>query len=355
MKTIDRYIAGHTIRGIVVVLGVFIILFSFFELLGQLNDVGKGTYRLQDAFVFVALTVPKRTIDLLPICILLGSIISLGLLADHHELVAMQASGISVRRICRAVLLAGALFVLAAIAVAEFVAPPIDQQARIMHFQAIYGKGIMLTKTGFWTRYGRSFIHVGKTFSGGSAADIDIYEHDEQGRLRRFIYAREAAIMADGKWLLKGIEEKTFSEQGISTQNPSGLTLDSFLSLAQVGILELPPDSLSLSDLYHYIRGLHARGQNAKRYTLSLWQKLSMPLMDLVMLLLSLTFIFGPTRTVTAGRRIVLASLFSIGLYLLNQVIGHLGLLFDLPPALTTMAPVAAILGVALWLLSRVR
>jgi len=355
MKVIDRYIALHAISGILLVLSLCIVLFSLMELLSQINDIGKGNYQMGDAFIFVVLTVPKRIVDLLPVCVLLGSIIALGVLADRFELVAMQSSGISELRICGSVLSAGAVFILAGILMAQFVAPPLDQKARVRRSQAIYGKGIMMTKGGFWTRHGRSFIHVGQIIADGQAAEVDIYEYDEVRRLRRFLRASEASILDNQQWVLKDIQEKTFTDIGMLSQQQQSYTLDKFLSPEQIGILELPPDSLSLSDLYDYVRGLEKRGQNAERYALSFWQKLSLPLTILVMMMVALTFIFGHSRNVTAGQRIISATTVGIVLYLINQVTGHLGLLFDLHPALTTLVPVMVILGISLWLLRRLR
>ena len=355
MKIIERYIALHTLGGVLVVLTLFAILFSFMELLSQINDVGKGNYGLSDAFIFVAATLPKRIVDLLPICILLGSIIALGVLADRLELVAMQASGISAQRISGSVLAAGAVLVVAAFMLAEFVAPPLDQRARIRRSQAIYGKGIMMTKGGFWTRHGNSFIHVGNTLSNKSVADVDIFEQDDQGRLQKFLHARQGTVQDNNQWLLEDIEQKTFSELGIKAQPKQRQTIEGFLSAEQVGILELPPASLSLSDLYDYVRGLKERGQNAERYALSFWQKISLPLTNLSMMLVALTFIFGHRREITAGRRIILATTVGIVLYLLNQIIGHLGLLLNLHPALTTIGPVLIIFCLSLWLLGRLR
>lgn len=355
MKIIDRYIGLHTIRGVILVLSLLVILFSFMELMAQINDVGKGNYRLADAFSFVIFTVPKRIVDLLPVCILLGSIIALGLLADHQELTAMAASGVPVVRICLSVLAAGGILIVFAFMIAEFLAPPLDQQARIKRSQLIYGKGVMITKSGFWTRHGHTYIHVGRTIESDVAADIEIYEFDDEGRLSNFTYAREAAISADRKWLLKNIKQRIFTPQGIQTKHILSSKLDEFLSIDQVAVLELPPDSLSISDLYQYVRGLQERGQNADRHELSFWQKLSLPFSIMTMLLLALSFIFGPTRAITAGRRIIQAALVGVALYLLNQVVSHVGLLFGLHPALTTMVPLIAIAGISIWLLRNIR
>ena len=100
MKELDRYIGISFIRGVVIIIVILIALFSLFELVTQLDDVGRGNYKLKDALVFVGLTLPRRMLDLMSISTLLGSIVALGILADHGELLAMQAGGMSVRRIC---------------------------------------------------------------------------------------------------------------------------------------------------------------------------------------------------------------------------------------------------------------
>ena len=133
------------------------------------------------------------------------------------------------------------------------------------------------------------------------------------------------------------------------------LSIPAPIEPAQINVLELPPDSLSLSDLAGYIGGLRQRGQNADRHSLALWQKLTLPVVNGVMVLLALTFIFGPTRSRSAGQRIFLGTIVGILFYLVNQICGHLGLILNLHPALTTLAPVAGVLWIALHLLKRIR
>jgi lipopolysaccharide export system permease protein len=350
MKTLDRYIASRFGWGVLLVMLILVFLFSFLEFVVQLDDVGRGNYQVLDCCFFVALTLPKRILDLVSISALIGSILGLGMLADRGELVAMRAAGLSVRRICLSVLATGGLLMLLTGIVAEFVAPPLEQQARTYRSLAISGSpAMLLTKSGFWVRHGTYFVRIGKTLSGGIATNVDIYERDSQGELRAFIHAREANILSDKRWVLKGIKKKVIEEQRITTYDLPSLTIDSFLSSEQVSVLELPPDSLSLSELYQYINVLQERGQNADHYTLALWQKLAIPLATGAMILLSLPFVFGPPRGMTVGLRITLGSVVGIIFYLANQVIGYVGLLLELPPPLTTLVPVAAILWIALW------
>ncbi len=275
--------------------------------------------------------------------------------ADHNELLAMQAGGVSVRRICTAVLGAGVLMMALSLVVAEFVAPPMDQHARIQRSQAMYGKGVMLSKQGFWIRSGKDFVHVGKTLSRTEAADIEVFELDETGNLKRYLYARNADISAEQLWQLSAVTERVITDQGVQIRQLERLGMPAPLKPDQIGILELPPDSLSLSDLADYIGGLRQRGQNADRHALALWQKLTLPLVNGVMVLLALTFVFGPTRSRSAGQRIFLGTIVGILFFLVNQICGHLGLILNIHPALTTLVPVAAVFWLALTLLRRVR
>jgi lipopolysaccharide export system permease protein len=130
--------------------------------------------------------------------------------------------------------------------------------------------------------------------------------------------------------------------------------LEDFLSPRQVGVLKLPPGSLSISDLSRYIEALRQRGQNTASYELAFWQKISLPLTNGVMVLMALTFIFGANRGTTTGRRIIMGAIVGVLFYLANQVFGQAGLKLDLPAAVTTLLPVLIILALALFLLRRV-
>src|SRR5690606_21993637 len=105
MKLLDRYIATRFLVGTVPVLLLLLILFSFLALAEELEDVGQGAYTTFDALRAVAYTAPRRIVDLMPVTMLVGGLIGLGAMANHHELIAARAAGMSRSRIARPVLL----------------------------------------------------------------------------------------------------------------------------------------------------------------------------------------------------------------------------------------------------------
>ena len=354
MKIFDRYIGSRFLKCFFLIILILAVLFSFFELLTQLDDVGIGGYRLLDAAAYVALTLPKRLLDLMPISTLLGGVIALGILADSNELVGMQAAGISVLRISVSVFATGVLLMSISGMLAEVVVPAAEQQARTSRAQALSEADVTVIRHGFWARRKNAYIHVDRMLSKGIAADIDIFEFNAADRLESFIYAPIADIGDDKEWTLHDITQKIITEEGFTTKRLASLTLDSFLSAKQVDLLALPPYSLSTPNLIRYVRALRESGQNADPYSIALWRKIGMPLTTGAMVLLSLSFIFGSSRSIGAGHRITVGAFVGISLYFVDQLSVHLGLLLNLAPFVTAMIPVVLISGIAFWRLRSV-
>jgi lipopolysaccharide export system permease protein len=347
MRILDVYIGRSFINYFFLIILILMVLFSLFELLSQLDDVGKGSYRLTNAFGFVALTLPKRLLDLMPVSTLLGGILALGMMADHGELVAMEALGVSTLRICAAVLVTGIFLILISGILAEMVVPGMEQLARKSRAQALSATGVTLTRQGFWARKGNLYIHVDKMCCEGVAADLDIFEFDNKGRLQTLTHAQNAKLLDNNQWLLNEITRKTIAENEVITKKIETITLDSFLSADQVSVLELPPYSLSTPNLIRYINALHQSGQNAEQYSIALWRKLTVPLTTGAMVLLSLSFVFGSTRSISAGYRITLGAFIGVVLYFGDQMIIQWGSLLNLDPFVTAMIPVLLISGIA--------
>ncbi|MGD9824637.1 MAG: LPS export ABC transporter permease LptG [Desulfobacter sp.] len=354
MRILDIYIARSFLKYFFFVVLILMVLFSLFELLSQLDDVGKGNYQLTNALAFVALTLPRRLLDLMPISTLLGGIVALGLMADHGELVAMEASGISIMRISSAVLATALFLMIASGILAEMLIPGMEELARKSRAQAVSTADITITRQGFWARRDNSYIHVEKMLDEGVAADIYIFKFDNKGSLQLFTHAQNANLQDNRQWILNGITQKIITGNEIATKKLKTLTLDSFLSAYQVSVLELPPYSLSTPDLIRYIDALQLNGQNADQYSIALWRKLSVPLTTGAMVLLSLSFVFGSTRGTSAGYRITLGSFIGIILYFADQILMQWGLFLNLEPFITAMLPVLLISGIALSRLRRI-
>lgn len=347
MRIINRYIGSRTARGWILVTCILVALFSVLELVEQLNDVGEGSYRIQDALLFVVYTLPGRTLQLLTPSILLGGILALGNLDSGKELLAMRASGFSPGRIAGSVLRVGIVVVIGAMLAAQFAVPALDQEARLHRELALSKVGTLLPSVGFWTLDENRFIKVKTMLPGDILGNVEVYEFGNENELKTFTRAEEAFIEPGGRWVLSNVTQSVWSDQGVSTQEFPRLNLDRLLTLRQVNVLALPPETLSLTDLVRFVGILEERGQSAERYRLVLWQKLTLPLSMVAMILLSVPFAIGKARQTGLGWRILLGSILGIGYYFLAQALGYLGLLMELNPVFITVVPSLFILALA--------
>lgn len=73
MKVITKQFTREILASTFFVLLALVALFAFFDLINQLDDVGKH-FGLSDAFVFTALSLPARIYEVMPIAVLLASV-----------------------------------------------------------------------------------------------------------------------------------------------------------------------------------------------------------------------------------------------------------------------------------------
>jgi lipopolysaccharide export system permease protein len=78
------------------------------------------------------------------------------------------------------------------------------------------------------------------------------------------------------------------------------------------------------------------------------------PFVAAVMILLSISFVFGPLRSVGAGHRILTGALVGVGFFVVNQMFTYLGIVFTFNPIVTAMLPALFAILLAMSLLRRV-
>ena len=355
MRMLARYITARLVFGWILVFLIMTALFSFLELVGQLDDIGEGSYQAKDAFMYVIYTLPGRVLGLAAVSSLLGGIVGLGTLANTDELLAMRSCGFSVFRIARVLLGAGSAIMLGVLLLAQFVVPPLEQKAKINRELALSGEGSLLSTGGFWTRDSNNrFINVRSSAAGVGLADVSIYDFDEQGKPTSYIGAARTEVGKDGQWIGHDARQINFADKRITDQVEPSLALDVFLNTRQTDILSITPAMLALDDLYQYIEILRERGQNTDQFVLALWQKTTLPLKVAAMIFFSLPFVFGAAREANPGRRVTLGAIIGISYYYFDQALGYMGLLLGIHAAFTTLLPLAIIFLIAFWLLFRV-
>lgn len=353
MKILDRHIGFHVVRDALLTLFALLAVFSLVEFLDDLGDVGKGSYTAAAAVENMLLTTPNRAYILFPVAAVIGSLIGLGSLAEHRELVVVRASGVSSGRIAAAALKAAGFLVVASVLVGEVIAPYTDQLAQQRRTAAISGNRAIETGGGFWIRDGNTFISVGRIMPGRQMEDLYIYELDDQNRLRVATYA-ESGEYRGGEWTLENVRQSVIGERRVIARDAVEAYWKSRFKPELAEVVTVRTSSLSIPGLTRYIEYLESNGLDTAPYELALWNKLVHPFSTVVMIFIALPLVLGRLGRVGIGQRIVAGVVIAVAFLLLQRMAAHLGLTFGLNAVVSAILPTALFFAMAVWLFRRV-
>lgn len=348
MKVLDRYVGGTVAGSFLVALAALLAVFSVINLTQELKDIGSGNYGAGAALLFVALTLPTEAYELFPAAALLGAVLGLGTLATHGELVAMAAGGLSRERLVRSVFGAALGLMVAAVLLGELVAAPLSMRARSSRSVAVSGGSILSTAHGVWARDGSTFVNIRTPRHESALGEIYLYHLDERRRLVQVTYARGASYAKDG-WHLEDLVESRLGDRSVTTEHLPVRVWPTSLRPAELRVLFMPPEELSMLDLYRSIRSLRERGESPRRHQMAFWRRLGRPLMTGMMVLVGIPFVLAAPRGVALGTRVVVAALAGVGFEMASTTLGQVGLVYAVPPLVTAAIP--ALVAVAAFLL----
>ncbi|UUM30948.1 LPS export ABC transporter permease LptG [Vibrio japonicus] len=352
-KILDLYIGRTIIATSTLVLATFIGLSGIIKYVEQLRKVGRGAYDLMHALYFVLLSIPRDIEMFFPMAALLGALIGLGMLASSSELVVMQAAGFSKLDIGLSVLKTAVPLMLIVMALGQWGAPEAQKMARDLRAFALSGGSIASVRAGVWARDTNDFIFIGKVEDDKLYA-LNMWQFDDDKKLKSVVFAEEVDYQQDNTWLMRDVQITDMTDEtNITKSNVDEMPWSTSLAPDKLAVVTVKPEELSLSGLYDYVSYLKASEQDSSRYELALWRKVTQPISIAVMMLLALSFVFGPLRSVSMGARVLSGVVAGFTFYISSEFFGPLTLVYGIPPVFGALMPSVVFLGLALMLLRR--
>ncbi len=351
MRKITSYISRTVFGAIALTLLVFASLDFIFSFIDELNKI-KGDYTATEAFYYMLLSMPRRLYSLIPFACLIGSLIGLGLLANTSELVVVRAAGVSVKRIVWIVLRPALIFIMLSMVIGEYVVPTTELMAD--NRRVLLRDNYVRTSRNMWQREGNEYLFVQAVMPGGVAYGLRRYQFDDQHHLLSASVSKQA-VYQGGHWEEEEVRVSHITNDQITTETLPRRTWNTPLTPELLNILVREPEDMSLSSLRFYTRYLEEQSLNASDYALAFWQKMLRPLAIVSLVLIAISFIFGPLRSVTMGQRIFTGVVIGMGFQLLQKLIGPASLVFGFSPIIAVLLPILLCALIGGYLLSRAR
>lgn len=339
MDIITRYIGREIYKATAFVFVAFLALFAFFDLINELDNLGKGTYRLPQAFMFVMLSVPGHIYELFPIAVLIGTLVALSTLAGNSEYTVLRVSGFSPARAGAMLARIGIVFIVAAVLIGELVAPVAERAAQQLRLDRLGRTVAQELRTGLWVRADSKFVNISEVSPDSSLKGIRIYEFDEGMHLRTISEAQTGSYVNERTWRLDDVLQTHFTDAGTRVERIGSLNWETVVTPDMLAVLLVRPEKMSVWALYQYTSHLAKNRQRTERYDIALWKKIIYPFASLVMMALALPFAYILVRSGGVGAKLFAGIMLGVLFHFLNTLFSHLGVLQNWPPFASAVLP----------------
>jgi lipopolysaccharide export system permease protein len=338
MNLINRYLIQEIVASILLIMLALIAMFSFFDLIQELESVGKGSYGLGNVLMFVLLSAPGHVYQVVPVAVLVGTMYALGRLSRNSELIILRVSGISITSITWSLVRIGFIFAVFTFVVGEFVTPYTEKTAQRMRIKATDSVIAQDFRSGLWIKDGRSFVNVEEILPDTTLMNVHIYEFDQDFHLRTISNAKSGHYEEDG-WSLSEVTQTLFGEDNVKSNFFPEANWQSLIRPELLNVLLVQPEKMSARNLYSYITHLSENKQKTSRHEIALSAKIIYPMACMVMVVLALPFGFIQQRSGGASGKIFFGIMLGVFYQVLNRVFVHLGLLNDWSAVFSTVVP----------------
>jgi len=379
VSILDRYIARQFLLN---TLALLVILCAFIVAVDATLNIDRfvnaaddlAALRGEDPGAFARMTTTAylvfdlwwpRLLQLLPY--LLGFVMVAGggftcaQMVRHRELVAILASGQSLRRVARPIVLVGVLLVALQVVNQEVVVPRIAPLLTRDHGDAgrrVAGAdSVPLTSDG----QGRLFLAARFSAREGRMDDLYVWERDENDLVARRIHAPQA-VWREGGWdLVDGVAEHPEQTGSVPEVEPIA-RIETDLDPQTITTIQYAAysQSLSFAQLGRMLRGLERSGTHSEllerrreRLERLRWGRFSLALANLMGLLIGLPYFLTrvPKNMLLVSIRCAPVSLGAI----MGAIIGSAAPIPGLAPQIAVFVPVLILIPMAIGLLMRVR
>jgi lipopolysaccharide export system permease protein len=367
MSLIRRVFYKELLWSILAVLLGFLMLFITIDSFTELTQVGKKDYTLVTLVQIVLLKVPEYAYQLLPICVLIGSILALSSMAARSELVVWRVSGLSLMRLVRLIVGFGLILAALALYLGDAGIASAKRQAKEISGAALHRDQFFEDDGGYWSKQNLDtgsfrMINIRNVKDGKTLEGVNLYELTPDFKLNRIIEAKMATEQAKpGAWSLNDVRMiEIFPDQnGLATTSKETHIGEMQVDLAEntlnvIRNSEERNTNLTIVQLQERIQTLKVSGQSSRAYEVAYWQKIVYPFGIIVMLLLALPFAFMQTRKGGVGIRVFTGIMLGLLFFILTVMTQAIGGLVSISPILLASAPSVLFLAISVVWIHRV-
>lgn len=358
MTILGRYIFKEFIRLFLAALIGILSVYLCVDFMQKADDFIRHRAHISQIIRYFTYNLPAIATHSIPIAGLVATLLSLGNLSRHNEIIAMRAGGLSLARIIAPVILGGLLISALTFLNNEFITPVYTAKAIYIRKVEVEKKKpvVIFREEKLWLRGpDNSIANIDLVSpSRNEMFGLNIYKLNPDFTVReritagRLIWEREA-------WRLK--ESRSFRIDGgrVLVRSADGEVYNIVESPESLGMVVRRSDEMSFGELWAYIHRLRSSGYNTARYDVDLHGKIAFPFAGLLMVLIAIPLSIQRVRSGGTGRGIALTVLIAFAYWAIMSIGIALGRSGAIPPMLAAWFANIVFAIVAGYVLMRMR
>jgi len=363
-QIVDTHILSSFVFYFAVMLVSFvslILIFNFFELMGDM--VRNSNLRTMLTYLFFL--TPYEIYQMTPICVLVGVLLTLGVMSKQNEITAFKACGVSLYRLAAPLLVASTVLASGLFAFDYYYVPAANRRQEALRDEIkARPKSSWLRPDRKWIKGVGSRIYYYRYFDAGEKMMEDVNVFDLDPATFRLIHEIVAARARWNPALKTWVFEDGWSAQFEGSNCKSYAGFHGPLQPVSFPALTEPPDyflkeatqdkEMNFLQLDHYIADLTQSGFGTTSLQVQFYRKFSMPAFALIMSLIAAPFGFMVgNRGAMAG--IGVSIVIAISYLALGSLFEKLGDVSLLPPSMAAWSPDVVFSLAGVYLMMRMR
>ncbi len=286
MKILNRYLAREFVLNFLMGLAAFSTTYLIVEFFERINAFMVNQAPLALMAAYFLNKIPAIIYQVSAPAVLLASIMTLGQMSRHNEVIAMKAGGVALSQLVRPLLGTVLLICFVLLAVSEFILPRTNQNVRALRDQIIHKRKSVVTfkQSQIWIHSFQTIYNIQLYDPEKNALQgVTIFRFDSGFRLTERVDGRSAR-WEKGQWVFSDASVTRFPVNGFPVRKGyPRLVLDLPETPNDFRIAEKNPDEMNYRQLREYVHKVERDGYNARKYRTAMHASLSFPFVGLIM------------------------------------------------------------------------
>ncbi|MEI6153260.1 MAG: LPS export ABC transporter permease LptG [Deltaproteobacteria bacterium] len=306
MKRLNKYLISNVLKILAVTELAGLIMFMTIEFFEHMDIFTSSSKNFVLGVYYLFLRIPYYLNLILPLSFLISMLIFLILMVRNNEMITLRTSGISTASLMKPLVVLSMILIAFSFVLAELLVPVTLSTAEYVYRVKIKKEEpyVFFKNDRIWFKRDNKICNIDfYDIKKDRIKGLTLLELSKDFSIEKRTDAKEG-VWKDGSWLFTDVVERTFGDDGIKTKKTYAQVKDVINEHPSIfKVIEKNPEEMGYKELERHIKKLKQDGHSIRRYLVDLYNKISSPFVNLIMVFaaFSVGLRYSKTKHISKG------------------------------------------------------